>query len=109
MVCTCCSRPPDPAPSCSFPCLLRALPGLLGRHNAAIISEIIDSDVLSACLALISSTRHAWQLAGLRVVADLALSSDDAAQRLMADRLLDAMQASRAAQSCVATWQDGSE
>ncbi len=41
-------------------------PGLLGRHNSLTSLEIIEGDVLSAMLRLITSTKHKSQLAGLQ-------------------------------------------
>lgn len=40
--------------------------GLLGRHNSLTSLEIIEGDVLSAMLRLITSTKHKNQLAGLQ-------------------------------------------
>ena len=62
--------------------------GLLGRHNSITTDEIIESDVLAAMNGLIGSMKHANQLAGLQVVAGLALASDSAARRLLSPELL---------------------
>ena len=61
--------------------------GLLGTHNSITTNEIIESDVLSAMLTLISSIKHKSQLAGLRVIGALALTSDAAAGKLLTSRL----------------------
>ncbi len=66
--------------------------GLLGRHNTIASNEIIESGVMAAMLSLICSAKHKSQLAGLQVLASLALVSDAAAQKLMSDRLLTALQ-----------------
>ena len=63
-------------------------PGLLGRHNGITSEEIIQSDVLSAMLSLICSVKHKSQLAGLQVIAGLALTSEAAAQRLLTPEVL---------------------
>ncbi|KAK9820032.1 hypothetical protein WJX72_005289 [[Myrmecia] bisecta] len=56
--------------------------GLLGRHNSLTSAEIVQSDVLSAMLSLITSPKIKSQLAGFQVVASLALTSDAAAKKL---------------------------
>ena len=50
--------------------------GLLGRHNSLTSLEIIEGDVLSAMMRLITSTKHKNQLAGLQA----RLMFDSAAQ-----------------------------
>ena len=62
--------------------------GLLGRHNGITSEEIIQSDVLAAMLSLIGSVKHKSQLAGLQVIAGLALTSEAAAQRLLTPEVL---------------------
>ena len=49
---------------------------------------------MAAMLSLICSAKHKSQLAGLQVLASLALVSDAAAQKLMSQRLLTALQVS---------------
>ena len=66
--------------------------GLLGQHNSITSNEIIEGGVLAAMLALICSAKHKSQLAGLQVLASLALVSNTAAQKLMSQRLLAALQ-----------------
>lgn len=66
--------------------------GLLAKHSAGIADEIVDCDVLSAALTLITSTRYTHQVAGLQLIADLAFASESAAVRLMTPDLLVAMQ-----------------
>lgn len=68
--------------------------GLLGQHNTIAGNEIIESGVMAAMLSLICSAKHKSQLAGLQVLASLALVSDAAAQKLMSQRLLTALQVS---------------
>ncbi len=70
--------------------VLRPAPGagLLGRHNSITSEEIIQSDVLAAMLSLICSVKHKSQLAGLQVIAGLALTSEAAAQRLLTPEVL---------------------
>ena len=65
-----------------------AAPGLLGRHNGLTSEEIIQSDVLAAMLELITSVKHKSQLAGLQVIAGLALTSEAAAQKLLTPEVL---------------------
>ena len=65
-----------------------AWPGLLGRHNGLTSEEIIQSDVLAAMLELITSVKHKSQLAGLQVIAGLALTSEAAAHRLLTPEVL---------------------
>ncbi|KAK9861855.1 hypothetical protein WJX84_002096 [Apatococcus fuscideae] len=60
---------------------------LLGTHNSITTNEIIESNVLSAMLSLISSCKHKSQLAGLRVLGVLALTSDAAAAKLLTPRV----------------------
>ena len=69
--------------------------GLLGRHNTIASNEIIQSGVMAAMLSLICSAKHKSQMAGLQVLAVLALVSDAAAQKLMSERLLTALQVSQ--------------
>lgn len=69
-------------------CVLRA--GLLGRHNSFTSDEIIQSDVLRTMLTLMSSLKHKSQLAGLQVIAGLALTSEAAAQKLLTPQVLQA-------------------
>ena len=69
--------------------------GLLGRHNTIASNEIIQSGVMAAMLSLICSAKHKSQMAGLQVLAVLALVSDAAAQKLMSQRLLTALQVSQ--------------
>ncbi len=66
--------------------------GHLAKHTPAIADEIVDCDVLSACLTLITSTRYTHQIAGLQLIADLSFASESAAVRLMTADLLLAMQ-----------------
>ncbi len=66
--------------------------GLLGQHNTIASTEIIQGGVMAAMLTLICSPKHKSQLAGLQVLASLALVSDAAAQKLMSERLLTALQ-----------------
>ena len=66
--------------------------GLLGQHNSITSNEIIEGGVLAAMLSLICSAKHKSQLAGLQVLASLALVSNTAAQKLMSQRLLAALQ-----------------
>lgn len=68
--------------------------GLLGRHNSITSNEIIESNVLSAMLALIRSVKHKSQLAGLAVISGLALSSEAAAKKLLTPEVLQALKAS---------------
>ena len=66
--------------------------GLLGQHNSIASTEIIQGGVMAAMLTLICSAKHKSQLAGLQVLATLALVSHAAAQKLMSQRLLTALQ-----------------
>ena len=66
--------------------------GLLGQHNTIASTEIIEGGVMAAMLTLICTAKHKSQLAGLQVLASLALVSDAAAQKLMSERLLTALQ-----------------
>ena len=50
---------------------------------------------MAAMLSLICSAKHKSQMAGLQVLAVLALVSDAAAQKLMSERLLTALQVSQ--------------
>ena len=65
---------------------------MLGQHNSITSNEIIEGGVLAAMLSLICSAKHKSQLAGLQVLASLALVSNTAAQKLMSQRLLAALQ-----------------
>ncbi|KAK9839624.1 hypothetical protein WJX81_001442 [Elliptochloris bilobata] len=67
--------------------------GLLGRHNSLTSLEIIEGDVLSAMMRLITSTKHKNQLAGLQVVAGLALASEASAVKLLTPDMLKALNA----------------
>lgn len=68
--------------------------GLLGHHNSITTNEIIEGGVLAAMLTLISSYKLKGQLAGLRVVASLALISDSAARKLLTPRLQTVLEVS---------------
>lgn len=72
--------------------VLHMAAGLLGQHNSIASNEIIEGGVLAAMLSLICSAKHKSQLAGLQVLASLALVSHTAAQKLMSQRLLAALQ-----------------
>ncbi|KAL3158161.1 hypothetical protein ABBQ32_011753 [Trebouxia sp. C0010 RCD-2024] len=65
---------------------------LLGQHNTITSNEIIEGGVLAAMLSLICTAKHKSQLAGLQVLASLALVSNTAAQKLLSQRLLAALQ-----------------
>ena len=79
--------------ACAKPKLsVRKAAGLLGQHNSITSNEIIEGGVLAAMLSLICSAKHKSQLAGLQVLASLALVSNTAAQKLMSQRLLAALQ-----------------
>ena len=64
------------------------LAGLLGRHNSITTNEIIDRNVLTTMVSLIQSVKHKNQLAGLKVISGLALSSETAAKKLLTKELL---------------------
>ena len=66
--------------------------GLLGQHNSITSNVIIEEGVLAAMLSLICTAKHKSQLAGLQVLASLALVSNTAAQKLLSQRLLAALQ-----------------
>ena len=55
---------------------------------------------MAAMLSLICSAKHKSQLAGLQVLASLALLSHAAAQKLMSQRLLTALQVRKLTCSC---------
>ena len=75
--------------------------GLLGQHNSIASRELIEGGVLAAMLALICSAKHKSQLAGLQVLASLALVSNEAAQKLMSQRLLTALQVGVCSRQCL--------
>jgi hypothetical protein len=62
--------------------------GLLGRHDSFTSDEIIQGDVLSAMLSLMRSVKHKSQLAGLHVIAGLALTSEASARKLLTPNVL---------------------
>ncbi len=62
--------------------------GLLGRHDSFTSDEIIQGDVLSAMLSLMRSVKHKSQLAGLHVIAGLALTSEASARKLLTPHVL---------------------
>jgi hypothetical protein len=64
--------------------------GLLGRYNSFTSDEIIQSDVLRTMLSLMRSLKHKSQLAGLHVIAGLALTSEVAARKLLTPQVLQA-------------------
>ncbi|BDA47659.1 probable calcium-independent phospholipase A2-gamma at C-terminar half [Coccomyxa sp. Obi] len=66
--------------------------GLLGRHDSFTSDEIIQGDVLSAMLSLMCSVKHKSQLAGLHVIAGLALTSEASARKLLTPNVLQALQ-----------------
>ncbi|EIE23713.1 hypothetical protein COCSUDRAFT_41874 [Coccomyxa subellipsoidea C-169] len=66
--------------------------GLLGRHDSFTSDEIIQGDVLSAMLSLMRSVKHKSQLAGLHVIAGLALTSEASARKLLTPHVLQALQ-----------------
>ena len=74
--------------------------GLLGRHNSITTNEIIDSDVLSTMVSLISSLKHKNQLAGLAVISGLALSSEAAARKLLTPEVLKCLKVRATLHSC---------
>ena len=74
--------------------------GLLGRHNSITTNEIIDSDVLSTMVTLISSLKHKNQLAGLAVISGLALSSEAAARKLLTAEVLKCLKVCARHHSC---------
>ena len=61
--------------------------GLLGRSALFSSDEMIQGDVLRTMLDLICSLRHKSQLAGLGVLAGLALTSPEAAKKLLSPKL----------------------
>ena len=65
--------------------------GLLGRHNSITTNEIIDRNVLATMISLIQSVKHKNQLAGLKVISGLALSSETAAKKLLTKELLSGL------------------
>lgn len=67
-------------------------PGLLGRQSAEACHRVVESDVLSTMLALISSVKHKVQLCGLRVVASLAFTSEEACTRLLTPAMIKQLQ-----------------
>ena len=86
--------------ACAKPQLdIHVAAGLLGQHNSIASNEIIEGGVLAAMLSLICSAKHKSQLAGLQVLASLALVSNTAAQKLMTQRLLAALQV----RSCISS------
>ena len=80
-------------------CLLRV--GLLGRHNSITTNEIIDRNVLATMVSLIQSVKHKNQLAGLKVVSGLALSSEAAAKKLLTKELLTGLKVALATDASV--------
>ena len=77
-----------------------SIAGLLGRHNSITTNEIIDSDVLSTMVTLISSLKHKNQLAGLAVISGLALSSEAAARKLLTPEVLKCLKVRAALHNC---------
>lgn len=69
--------------------------GLLGRHNSITTNEIIDRNVLATMVSLIQSVKHKNQLAGLKVISGLALSSETAAKKLLTKELLGGLKVDR--------------
>ena len=61
--------------------------GLLGRGALFSSDEMIQGDVLRTMLDLICSLRHKSQLAGLGVLAGLAMTSPEAARKLLSPKL----------------------
>ena len=61
--------------------------GLLGKSELFTSDEIIQSDVLRTMLDLICSLKHKSQLAGLGVLAGLALTSAETAKKLLSPKL----------------------
>ena len=61
---------------------------MLGRHDSFTSDEIIQGDVLSAMLSLMCSVKHKSQLAGLHVIAGLALTSEASARKLLTPNVL---------------------
>ena len=61
--------------------------GLLGRSALFSSDEMIQGDVLRTMLDLICSLRHKSQLAGLGVLAGLAMTSAEAAIKLLSRKL----------------------
>ena len=61
--------------------------GLLGRSALFSSDEMIQGDVLRTMLDLICSLRHKSQLAGLGVLAGLAMTSPEAAKKLLSPKL----------------------
>ena len=65
--------------------------GLLGRSELFTSDGIIQSDVLRTMLDLICSLKHKSQLAGLGVLAGLALTSAEMAKKLLSPKLHQAI------------------
>ena len=63
------------------------LQGYWARAQLFTSDEIIQSDVLRTMLDLICSLRHKSQLAGLGVLAGLAMTSPEAARKLLSPKL----------------------
>lgn len=63
------------------------LAGLLGKSDLFTSDEFIQSDVLRTMLDLICSLKHKSQLAGLGVLAGLAVTSAEAAKKLLSPQL----------------------
>ncbi len=63
------------------------LPGLLGKSELFTSDDIIQSDVLRTMLDLICSLKHKSQLAGLSVLAGLAMTSAEMAKKLLSPKL----------------------
>ena len=63
------------------------LPGLLGKSELFTSDDIIQSDVLRTMLDLICSLKHKSQLAGLGVLAGLAMTSAEMAKKLLSPKL----------------------
>ena len=66
------------------------LPGLLGKSELFTSDEMIQSDVLRTMLDLICSLKHKSQLAGLGVLAGLAMTSAEMAKKLLSPKLQQA-------------------
>ena len=63
------------------------MPGLLGKSELFTSDDIIQGDVLRTMLDLICSLKHKSQLAGLGVLAGLAMTSAETARRLLSPKL----------------------
>ena len=61
--------------------------GLLGESELFTSDYIIQSDVLRTMLDLICSLKHKSQLAGLGVLAGLAMTSAEMAKKLLSPKL----------------------